>query len=212
MGHQGGSAGDIAQVKVDADQRSKQDTTHRGVYETLPGHEALITKVRWAGRSIISGDEAGEVRIWRPSAGHEAAEGSASSYTSSSPIKAHRKSISALSALSLGAGADGFLLITGGSDADIRTWRYTLDAVEPLQRFGAGGRMPLEFAVARLPGSSGGSVHAGWDSRADGVATQRSSSPSRSRTASFRSLLPCLRLITFSQPSRSRGTRTGCGV
>jgi hypothetical protein len=43
-----------------------QDDHDRGVFETLPGHEGLVTGVRFTSDdSFVSGDDKGVLRCWR---------------------------------------------------------------------------------------------------------------------------------------------------
>ncbi|KAH9844010.1 WD40 repeat-like protein, partial [Rhodofomes roseus] len=104
-----------------------EDPHDRGVHETLPGHEALVTSVRFIdGARLISTDDKG----WK------------STYT----VRAHEKPISALA-------VHGTLLVTGASDSTVKIWRIKQNGLEETQTINIRGKYPLSLAVTTLPGT-----------------------------------------------------------
>ncbi|KAI0728765.1 WD40 repeat-like protein [Fomitopsis betulina] len=122
------------------------DSHDRGVYETLPGHEGLITSVRFVDETtFVSADDKG--------------------WSTTCVKQAHEKSISALA-------VQGMLLITGSSDSRVKIWRietdHETDSLTETQVIDLKQRYPLSLAIATLPdtqatilaiGSTDRSVH-----------------------------------------------------
>ncbi|KAH9938447.1 WD40-repeat-containing domain protein [Fomitopsis serialis] len=116
-----------------------EDPHDRGVYETLPGHEGLVTSVRFIDEArFVSADDKG---VWK----------------STCVVQAHEKSVSALA-------VHGTLLVTGASDSTVKTWqiehaqdagmnRAFLPSLEETQAIILRGRYPLSLAVTTLPGT-----------------------------------------------------------
>lgn len=110
----------------------------RGVKETLRGHAGEVVAVKKLdGRSFISGDTSGQVRIWRSAATTSGSERVRPSIMRCIPtlcsqltgpqwkstlVQAHDKSISALAAFSLDESSD-YLLLSASSDSTVRLWR-----------------------------------------------------------------------------------------
>ncbi|GMK54156.1 hypothetical protein CspeluHIS016_0107420 [Cutaneotrichosporon spelunceum] len=110
----------------------------RGVYETLIGHRAHVTTLKRNSNGFVSGDQAGEVRVW-------AREGR--TFVCTAVFTAHNgSSISALSVL------DDEVL-TGGSDGVVRRWRIG-GKVEEVETLDLKGKLPLDLGVGKLPGST----------------------------------------------------------
>ncbi|KAG5716522.1 putative elongator complex protein 2 [Termitomyces sp. T112] len=95
----------------------------RGINETLPGHEGLVTCVRFfSDTAFLSADDCGTLILWRKLE---------SQWNLTAKIQAHEKAVSSLCTLD-------DLLVTGSSDA----------STIPLS-----GRYPLALALTYLPGS-----------------------------------------------------------
>ncbi|KAF8351519.1 WD40-repeat-containing domain protein [Amanita rubescens] len=106
--------------------------------ETLPGHEGLITCVRFASEQLlVSADDKGTVILWRKSDGQ---------WRIASKTGAHSQSISSLCVYD-------DALVTGSSDATVKIWRIENDSMVHVQTLPQGSKYPLALAVARLPSS-----------------------------------------------------------
>ncbi|OCF36604.1 elongator complex protein 2 [Kwoniella heveanensis BCC8398] len=131
-----------------------------GVQKTLPGHRGQITTVKALSKDrFISGDNAGEVRIWE--------EKENQGWTCERSWKAHMGSISALGVnTSEGRGEVlNDLVITGGSDGTFKFWRITGEEVKEIQRIDLKGKLPLDVEVGCLPGSKAPIVVVGCTDR-----------------------------------------------
>ncbi|KAL6306683.1 WD40 repeat-like protein [Sparassis latifolia] len=112
-----------------------QDEYDRGVYETLPGHEGLVTCVRFIQDDrFVSADDKG----WK----------------SSCVTQAHQKAVSALAALDE-------IVVTGSSDSSVKVWSLAsrnesgtasiIYAFDEVQTIPLRGEYPLSLAVSTLP-------------------------------------------------------------
>ncbi|KAG5646628.1 hypothetical protein DXG03_002932 [Asterophora parasitica] len=123
-----------------------QDEGDRGVFQTLPGHEGLVTCVRFVSdTAFTSADDRGALFLWRRAESHWRATGR---------IQAHAKAISTLCVL------DDWIA-TGSSDASVKVWRIKpggegSDELVEEQAITLKGRYPLSLALAYLPQSKGG--------------------------------------------------------
>ncbi|ELU41553.1 elongator complex protein 2 [Rhizoctonia solani AG-1 IA] len=113
------------------------DTNGHGVIATLPGHDEEITVVKAFSDTFVTGDKLGHVKIWRKRASHS--------------WRAHKEPISALSIFRS-------LILTGSSDATLKSWYRTQDEtgdkIDEGQTIDLKRRYPLDIAVSSLPGSS----------------------------------------------------------
>lgn len=104
----------------------------RGVYQTLVGHTAEVSCLKFVPRmdAFVSGDEVGAVKVWmRCGEGYEAVHS----------VQAHTASVSALDVVKT---ARGVLILSGGSDAVVHVYQWTTDGRE------AGGTsLPLSLLV-----------------------------------------------------------------
>lgn len=103
----------------------------RGVFETLPGHEGLVTCVFFLRDDLFfSGDDKGQLRCWRNIGSqarlpHVNLVNSSNDifalfgqWTSTCHIQAHQKAISSLC-------VHEHCLATGSSDALVKIWKFT---------------------------------------------------------------------------------------
>ncbi|KAN0097379.1 WD40-repeat-containing domain protein [Tylopilus felleus] len=117
------------------------DQSDNGVYETLAGHEGLVTCVRFLRNDfLVSADDKGHVRFWQNS----------EKWRNTATVHAHSQPISALSAL-------GGLLVTASSDSSVKIWmiidEQDILKVEMAQVISLQGKYPLALAVTTLPRS-----------------------------------------------------------
>ncbi|GJE84599.1 WD40 repeat-like protein [Phanerochaete sordida] len=118
------------------------DADDRGTYLTLPGHEGLVTAVRFVSEScLVSADDAGNLVLWRRNG---------TQWSLSLKKRAHEKAISALSVFEN-------TIITGASDSLVKVWTLSsaedsVDIIET-QTILLKKRYPLTISVARLPTS-----------------------------------------------------------
>ncbi|KAL5487931.1 ELP2_1 [Sanghuangporus weigelae] len=118
---------------------------NNGIYQTLPGHDGLVTCVRFKSgeNCFFSADDRGLVRCWRLDD---------EKWSTVSAWQAHTKSITALA-------VHEDYIITGSSDAIVIVWkRVSLpgekkDRFEEIQRIDMKGRYPLDIQIASLPKS-----------------------------------------------------------
>ncbi|WVQ98910.1 hypothetical protein IAU59_006041 [Kwoniella sp. CBS 9459] len=142
---------------------SSSSSASTGVQQTLVGHKGQITTTKLLSRDrFISGDNAGEVRIWS-----ETQQGTSSSgWAGERAWKAHAGSISALGCISTTSeGALKDTVITGGSDGTLRFWRIGGQSAEEVQKIDLKGKLPLDVEVGYLPGSSAPIVVVGCTDR-----------------------------------------------
>ncbi|KAI0786322.1 WD40-repeat-containing domain protein [Abortiporus biennis] len=110
-----------------------------GVYTTLPGHQGIVTAVRFMQDNLlISADDKGELKFWRR------ADDEWKSFLSKS---AHSSPISSLFVYE-------DLIVTGASDASVRIWRLELDELKEVQTITLKNRYPLSATIHRLPKSA----------------------------------------------------------
>lgn len=123
----------------------------RGIRRTLPGHGAEVTTVKLLSsqqdrEELISGDAAGEVRIWDVTPDGE-------QYQSISAFQAHPSS--SISAIGVPPAGDGPLaghFLTGGSDGNVKVWKRAGGKAELVQTVNPKGKLPLDLALSYLPG------------------------------------------------------------
>ncbi|TDL29335.1 WD40 repeat-like protein [Rickenella mellea] len=137
------------------------DGTDRGVYETLHGHEGVVTCVRFAhGQDdvIYSGDDKGYLGCW---------EKIDSKWNSTLSLKAHSKALSALASLEN-------CIVTGSSDATVRIWtRYgTGSNLTEVQSIDLKGKFALDIQLAHLPGSTSLAMAVAMTERQIGIWTR----------------------------------------
>ncbi|KAG9073477.1 hypothetical protein FS749_015129, partial [Ceratobasidium sp. UAMH 11750] len=134
------------------------DKDGRGVTATLSGHEAEVTVVKAfplsGADAFVSGDKLGHVRIWRRQN---------DKWISSLRWHAHNEPVSALA-------ISGDLIVTGSSDATLKSWHYSqsevgADQVAEEQTIDLKRRYPLDIAIAILPNSSALVLAVGTTSR-----------------------------------------------
>ncbi|CAE6456006.1 unnamed protein product [Rhizoctonia solani] len=114
------------------------DINGRGIMATLPGHDEEITLVKAFSDTFVTGDKLGHVRIWGKRN---------DKWITLHSWRAHKEPISALS-------VSQSLILTGSSDATLKSWYYTQDdKVKEGQVIDLKRRYPLDVAVSRLPGS-----------------------------------------------------------
>ncbi|KAJ7593384.1 WD40-repeat-containing domain protein [Mycena floridula] len=107
------------------------------ITETLPGHEGLVTAVRFVSEvSFVSGDDKGVLLYW-------CRKGSQWISTS---LKAHEKPISCLCVYD-------DCLATGSSDSLVKIWKISESSVTEAQTLSLHGKYPLTIALSCLPGS-----------------------------------------------------------
>ncbi|KAG0709563.1 WD40-repeat-containing domain protein [Suillus ampliporus] len=119
-----------------------QDPDGRGIFQTLPGHEGLVTCVRFvASDAFASADDKGTLRYWRLFG---------TEWRTTAIMQVHRQAVSVLRAF------DKFLL-TGSSDSSIKIWEVqrgdVIDEVNEFQTISLQGWYPLSLALSFLPSS-----------------------------------------------------------
>ncbi|CAE6430910.1 unnamed protein product [Rhizoctonia solani] len=130
------------------------DANDCGVTTTLPGHDEEITVVKAFSETFVTGDKLGHVKIWRKQN---------DKWMPLHSWRAHKEPISAIS-------VSQSLILTGSSDATLKTWYYTRgeaggDKVEEGQVIDLKRRYPLDIAASRLPGSSASIIAVSTTSR-----------------------------------------------
>ncbi|KZS97971.1 WD40 repeat-like protein [Sistotremastrum niveocremeum HHB9708] len=118
------------------------DAVNKGIYATLPGHEAQVTVVHFLNeRLLASADENGVVLLRRKTQDGK--------WKISSKTQAHTKSISALT-------SSGDLLVTGASDSLVKVWSIAEhnDSLVEVQSIDLKGRYALDIKVTNLPNTS----------------------------------------------------------
>ncbi|KEP47202.1 RNA polymerase II elongator subunit [Rhizoctonia solani 123E] len=118
------------------------DANDYGVTTTLPGHDEEITVVKAFSETFVTGDKLGHVKIWRKQN---------DKWMPLHSWRAHKEPISAIS-------VSQSLILTGSSDATLKTWYYTRDEAGGGQVIDLKRRYPLDIAASRLPGSSVASI------------------------------------------------------
>ncbi|KAG2369868.1 WD40-repeat-containing domain protein [Suillus spraguei] len=119
-----------------------QDPGDRGIFQALPGHDGLVTCVRFVALdAFASADDKGTVRYWRLFG---------TEWRTTAIVQAHKQAISVLREF------DTFLL-TGSSDSSIKIWEAQRgdvnDELKEFQTISLQGWYPLSIAIAFLPSS-----------------------------------------------------------
>ncbi|KDQ64832.1 hypothetical protein JAAARDRAFT_28474 [Jaapia argillacea MUCL 33604] len=119
------------------------DSSDRGVRETLPGHQGLVTCVQFIQDDwFISADDQGVVKGWR---------NLESEWKETTSLVAHLKAISCLCFCEKAR-------VTGSSDGSVKIWNYQekekTELLTEVQHIPLHGRFPLSLKVANLPRSS----------------------------------------------------------
>ncbi|KAH9894323.1 WD40 repeat-like protein [Cubamyces lactineus] len=118
-----------------------EDPLDRGVYETLPGHEAPVSCVRFkTDDTLVSADAKGVIRLWNKLN---------EQWQSRAVHQGHQGSVASLVAY-------GELVITGASDSTVKVWRIPANAKDSLsevQTISMRKGFPISLAVAELPGT-----------------------------------------------------------
>ncbi|KIM90735.1 hypothetical protein PILCRDRAFT_144601 [Piloderma croceum F 1598] len=114
--------------------------TDHGIFETLPGHEGLVTCVQFIrDNHFVSADDVGTLRCWRKIGPQWIPTGF---------VKAHSKAVSALCVLDEN-------IVTGSSDASVKIWKVCpgerSDDLQEQQVLQLQGKYPLSLALSRLP-------------------------------------------------------------
>lgn len=118
---------------------SEDDGT--GVYQTLPGHDGLVTCVRFIDEDVIvSADDKGSLRYWRKVQ---------NKWVTAATSQAHSRAISAL-------GTYKGIVVTGASDSSVAVWKYVqysdeTSALQEIQRIDLKNRYPLDIQLTTLP-------------------------------------------------------------
>ncbi|KAG8686683.1 hypothetical protein FRC09_013977, partial [Ceratobasidium sp. 395] len=135
------------------------DKDGRGIIATLPGHDAEVTVVKafpLAGtEAFVSGDKLGHIRIWKLQD---------TKWILSHRWHAHKEPISAIA-------VSEDLVITGSSDATLKSWHFLRSdvgagQVTEGQTIDLKRRYPLDIAIAALPKSSALAIAVATTSRA----------------------------------------------
>ncbi|KAI0722960.1 WD40 repeat-like protein [Earliella scabrosa] len=107
------------------------DSLDRGVHATFPGHEGLVTCVKFVhDNTLASADDKG----WEPHA----------------VVQAHKSGISTLAVFER-------LIVTGASDATVKIWAISMDEAETVrevQTINMKKGYPLAVAMEKLPGTN----------------------------------------------------------
>ncbi|KAK0242692.1 WD40-repeat-containing domain protein [Armillaria nabsnona] len=110
-----------------------------GPYQTLPGHEGIVTSVKFISHdSFITADDRGVVMYWRRDESHD--------QWRSSKVQAHPKAVSSLC-------VHHECLATGSSDSSVKIWKIGTDEVVEVQSMSLKGKYPLSIALSFLPQS-----------------------------------------------------------
>ncbi|KAI9001254.1 WD40 repeat-like protein [Trametes punicea] len=119
-----------------------EDSLDRGVHETLPGHEGVVTCVRFAGDdTFVSADEKGVIRLWKKPPD--------SQWRSCAAQQAHKGSIVSLA-------IQGRLVVSGASDSAVKVWQIPENetgAFTEVQTVSLRRGFPISLALSELPGT-----------------------------------------------------------
>lgn len=119
------------------------DAADRGVYQTLPGHEGLVTCTYFARDDfLLSGDDKGYVRCWRKEENE---------WKAAHIFRSHQKSISTLH-------FHGGTLATGSSDSSVKIWKDADGQFEETQTIDLRGKYPLSVRLTTLPDAQAATV------------------------------------------------------
>ncbi|KZW03964.1 WD40 repeat-like protein [Exidia glandulosa HHB12029] len=141
-----------------------QNQDGRGVYATLPGHNAEVTCVRFLDDdALLSADEAGELILWTRSPDGQArcmrdldvlTTLTLPQWILAARTKAHERTVSALTVY---AG----VIVTGSSDATLKVWSLQTDddkgassQIQHVQTLDLRGRFAIDVQIDTLPGTS----------------------------------------------------------
>ncbi|KDQ10026.1 hypothetical protein BOTBODRAFT_504183 [Botryobasidium botryosum FD-172 SS1] len=119
------------------------DVHDKGIFQTLPGHNAEVTCVKWLETrdALVSADEKGVIRLWRRVDNQ---------WISAASVEAHSRSISAL-------GVHDGLILSGASDATLKAWEIIREGDKEsfglYQTIDMKRRFPLAIELSRLPAS-----------------------------------------------------------
>ncbi|KAI0751417.1 WD40 repeat-like protein [Daedaleopsis nitida] len=117
------------------------DSLDRGVYATFPGHEGLVTCVKFLDKAVLaSADDKGLLKLWNDNKHDQQA---------CTELLAHKHGISAL-------GLHGRFLVTGASDATVKIWATSTDqhhGPKEVQSIALKKGYPLSVALETLPGT-----------------------------------------------------------
>ncbi|KLO16343.1 WD40 repeat-like protein [Schizopora paradoxa] len=124
---------------------SPDDEEDLGILETLPGHDGLVTCVRFQRTDdesdvLYSGDDKGTLKCWKRQI---------HSWVCSCTVSAHSSPISALAIYDR-------LIITGASDSSVSIWKHSSDSNESLKqtyKIDLRGKFPLDIQASFLPES-----------------------------------------------------------
>ncbi|CCM03407.1 uncharacterized protein FIBRA_05538 [Fibroporia radiculosa] len=117
-----------------------EDEFEQGVFETLPGHEGLVTCVRFLQDDhFISADDKGVLRSWK----HDG--------TQACLPRMYLEGLNDMTAISTLAVYDS-VLATGASDSLVKIWQIFQIEISEIQSISLHGRYPLSLALSQLPG------------------------------------------------------------
>ncbi|KAJ7498984.1 WD40-repeat-containing domain protein [Mycena latifolia] len=122
----------------------------RGVFQTLAGHEGLVTCVHFLTEDLLAtADDKGVLRCWR----QKGSQACRLRWKSTAKAEAHAQAISSLC-------VHNKCLATGASDGTVKIWKvasdtgmWKLDELEEVQLLSLHGKYPLALAMTTLPKS-----------------------------------------------------------
>ncbi|KAI0663098.1 WD40 repeat-like protein [Cubamyces menziesii] len=118
-----------------------EDPLDRGVYETLPGHQAPVSCVCFqTDDTFASADAKGVIRLWNKLD---------EQWHCCAVYQGHQGSVASLA-------IHGELIITGASDSAVKVWRIPAnekDSLSEIQNINMRKGFPISLAVAELPGT-----------------------------------------------------------
>ncbi|KAI0676913.1 WD40 repeat-like protein [Trametes maxima] len=118
-----------------------EDTLDRGVRETLPGHEGVVSCVNFSSDdTFVSADDKGVVRLWKKKG---------SQWSSCAIQQAHKSGIASIAVY-------GKYVVTGASDSTVKVWSVSvseIDAFHEVQTVQIRKGFPLSLALTSLPGT-----------------------------------------------------------
>ncbi|EKM80342.1 hypothetical protein AGABI1DRAFT_73447 [Agaricus bisporus var. burnettii JB137-S8] len=118
-----------------------------GVFEMLPGHEGVVTCVRFISNDIlVTGDEQGVLLLWKRVEGK---------WRIKHKVKAHMRALTSLCTFNS-------WLVSGSSDSTVKFWETDASendgSLQLKQSITTGRWYPLSLALAFLPGTRGNDV------------------------------------------------------
>jgi WD40 repeat protein len=134
---------------------------HRGVQETLLGHKASITALKYLKQDssfLLTGDSNGVLKLWQDRQGVSwfvfgANELISQQWSCIATCQAHEGSLSCLDLLRQPCKPEELLLISAGSDSTLKTWRFSSEAthsLELVQSISLKGKLPLALSATAL--------------------------------------------------------------